>query len=144
MSTPSNPPMMMETLACVLPLAVSSVHAGFPSPADDFAAKRIDLTAEFVRHPQATFIVRVSGDSMHGAGIDDGDFLVVDRAIKPRHGSVVVAIVDGEFAVKHLHQKLGRIKLRAANPTYPDITPQDGQTIEIWGVVTTCIKRFCV
>ena len=144
MFSPSNPPLTVEAAPCILPLAVSSVHAGFPSPAEDFAAKRIDLTAELVRHPQATFIGRVSGDSMHGAGIDDGDLLVVDRALKPRHGSIVVAIVDGEFAVKHLHQKLGCIKLRAANPTYPDISPRDGQTIEIGGVVTTCIKRFCV
>lgn len=141
---PSNQPMTMEASSCVLPLAVCSVHGGFASPAEDFAAKRIDLTAELVRHPQATFIVRVSGDSMHGAGIDDGDLLVVDRAIKPRHGCVVVAVVDGEFAVKHLHQQFGRLKLRAANPTYPDIAPHEGQTIEIWGVVTTCIKRFSV
>ena len=142
--SPSDPPAMIASPACALPLAVCSVRAGFPSPAEDFAAKRIDLTAELVRHPQATFLVRVAGDSMREAGIDDGDLLVVDRALKPRHGCIVVAVVDGEFTVKHLHQKFGRTRLRAANPTYSDITPQDGQTIEVWGVVTSCIKRFAV
>lgn len=141
---PRDPLAMIASPVCALPLAACSVRAGFPSPAEDFAAKRIDLTAELVRHPQATFLVRVAGDSMREAGIDDGDLLVVDRALKPRHGCIVVAVVDGEFTVKHLHQKFGRTRLRAANPTYPDITPQDGQTIEVWGVVTSCIKRFAV
>lgn len=121
---------------------VGDVQAGFPSPADDFAAKRIDLTEQLVAHPQATFILRARGLSMQGAGIDDGDMLVVDRAVKPRHGHVVVAVVDGEFTVKTLHDRAGRVKLRAANATYPDIVPSDGQTIEIWGVVTWCLKRL--
>ena len=72
---------------------------------------------------------------MTEVGIFDGDILVVDRAIKPRNTHIVVAIVDGEFTVKLLSQRVGRIKLKSANPTYPDITPKDGQTIEIWGVV---------
>jgi len=76
------------------------------------------------------------------AGIWDGDILVVDRAIKPRNAHIVVATVDGDFTVKLLQQRAGRVKLKAANPTYPDITPKDGQTIEIWGVVTSTIKQF--
>jgi DNA polymerase V len=68
--------------------------------------------------------------------------LVVNKAIKPRHGHVVVAVVDGEFTVKHLYQRAGRVKLKAANVTFPDITPKDGQTLEVWGVVTASIKRF--
>ena len=113
-----------------------------PSPAEDFTVKRIDLTQELVTHPQATFLLRVSGDSMRDAGIFDGDMLVVDKALKPRHGQVVVAVVDGEFTVKYLHQRTGRTWLRAANPTFPDIRPKDGQTIEVWGVVSGCVKLF--
>lgn len=80
--------------------------------------------------------------SMRDAGIDDGDTIVVDKAIKPRHGHIVVAVVYGEFTVKYLHQRAGRVRLKAANPTFPDIIPKDGQTVEVWGVVTSCIKRF--
>ena len=77
-------------------------------------------------------------------GIFDNDILVVDSAIKPRHNHIVIAVVDGEFTVKLLYQRAGRIKLKAANPTYPDITPKEGQTLEIWGVVTSSNKQFVV
>lgn len=120
------------------------VCAGFPSPAEDLGAQRIDLTQILVVHPQATYFLRASGQSMVEAGIFDNDILVVDRAIKPRRNHIVVGIVDGDFTVKRLYQRLGRIKLQAANPTYPDIVPKDGQTIEIWGVVTSSIKQFQV
>ena len=75
-------------------------------------------------------------------GIFDKDILVVDRAIKPRHGHIVVAVVDGDFTVKQLYQRQGRIKLKSANPTFPEIVPKEGQTLEIWGVVTASIKQF--
>lgn len=130
--------------ALPLPLADTRVHAGFPSPAEDFGETRIDLNVELIRHPQATFFLRVAGDSMHEAGIDDGDIVVVDRALKPRHRHIVVAVVDGDFTIKWLALRAGRIKLQAANPTYPDIVPKDGQTLEVWGVVTSCIKRFAL
>ena len=78
------------------------------------------------------------------AGIFDKDIMVVDRAIKARHGHIVVAVVDGDFTVKRLYQRAGRIKLKAANPTFPDIVPKEGQTIEVWGVVTSSIKQFPV
>jgi DNA polymerase V len=139
-----NPPAQIDATALMLPLAGYRVRAGFPSPADDFTVKRIDLTEVLITHPQATFLLRVSGTSMQDAGIFDGDMLVVDKAIKPRHGHIVVAVVDGEFTVKYLHQRAGRTWLRAANPTFPDIRPQDGQTIEVWGVVSSCIRRFAV
>ena len=133
---------LLASTPLMLPLAGNKVCAGFPSPAEDFAVKRIDLTEILVTHPQATFLLRVSGESMKDAGIFDGDMLVVDKAIKPRHGQIVVAVVDGEFTVKYLYQRSGRVKLRPANVTFPDITPTDGQTIEVWGVVTCSIKRF--
>jgi DNA polymerase V len=120
------------------------VCAGFPSPAEDLGAKRIDLTQVLIAHPQATYFLRASGHSMVEAGIFDNDILVVDRAIKPRNNHIVVAIVDGDFTVKQLYQRQGRIKLKAANPTYADIVPKDGQTLEIWGVVTSSIKQFPV
>lgn len=126
----------------MLPMPAASVRAGFPSPAEDFAVNRLDLTQLLITHPQATYLLRVAGTSMQDAGIGDGDTIVVDRAIKPRHGHVVVAVVDGEFTVKYLHQRAGRVRLKAANPTFPDIVPKEGQTIEVWGVVSACIKRF--
>ena len=125
-------------------LLQNRVCAGFPSPAEDLGAQRIDLTQVLVIHPQATYFMRASGHSMVEAGIFDNDIIVVDRAIKPRHNHVVVAIVDGDFTVKHLYQRAGRIKLKAANPTFPDIVPKEGQTIEVWGVVTSSIKQFQV
>ena len=118
------------------------VCAGFPSPAEDLGAKRIDLAELLIKHSQATYFLRASGHSMVEAGIFDKDLLVVDRAIKPRHNHIVVAVVDGDFTVKHLYQRAGRIKLKSANPTYPDIIPRDGQTIAVWGVVTATIKQF--
>ncbi|MDT8992643.1 translesion error-prone DNA polymerase V autoproteolytic subunit [Curvibacter sp. APW13] len=124
---------------CFLP---NSVVAGFPSPAEDLGGKRIDLGELIITHPQATYFLRVSGHSMVEAGIFDKDIMVVDRAIKPRHGHIVVAIVDGDFTVKQLYQRAGRTKLKAANPIYPDITPKDGQTIEVWGVVTATVRQM--
>mgnify|MGYP002480604930 FL=1 len=118
------------------------MHAGFPSPAEDYLVKRIDLNAILITHPQATFVFRVAGDSMREFGIFDGDMLLVNRAIKPSHGHIVVAVVDGEYAVKQLYLRGGRIKLKAGNPTYPEIVPTEGQTVEVWGVVTCCIKQF--
>ena len=137
-----NEPVPLSHAQVLLPLAGDRVQAGFPSPAEDFAVKRIDLTEVLVTHPQATFLLRVSGESMKDAGIFDGDMLVVDKAIKPRHGHIVVAVVDGEFTVKYLYQRAGRVKLKPANVTYPEITPKEGQTLEVWGVVTCAIKRF--
>lgn len=118
------------------------VRAGFPSPAEDLGAQRIDLAQVLITHPQATYFLRARGHSMIEAGIFDNDILVVDRAVKARHNHVVVAIVDGDLTVKYFYQRAGRMKLKAANPTYPDIVPKEGQTIEVWGVVTSTIKQF--
>jgi len=95
-------PVPLADSGMTLPLAGDKVCAGFPSPAEDFAVKRIDLTQELVTHPQATFLLRVSGESMREAGIFDGDMLVVNKALKPRHGQVVVAVVDGECRTNHV------------------------------------------
>ncbi len=118
------------------------VRAGFPSPAEDFQAERIDVLKQIILHPQATYTLRVRGDSMRDEGIFDGDVILVDRAIKPRHGHIVVAVVDGAFTCKKLWLRGGKLKLQPANPTYEDIVPQEGQTIEVWGVVLASVKRF--
>lgn len=120
----------------------STVRAGFPSPAEDFQAKRIDVLERLVKHPQATYSMTVRGESMREVGIFDGDVLLVDRALKPSHGQVVVAVVDGEFTCKQLWLRGGRLKLKAANPTFADITPTEGQTVEVSGVVIAAIKQF--
>ena len=135
-------PVPLSSSPLLAKLLISRVCAGFPSPAEDLGAQRIDLTQVLITHPQATFILRARGHSMVEAGIFDNDLLVVDRAIVPRHRHIVVAVVDGDFTVKRLYQLGGRIKLQAANPTFPEIVPNEGQLLEVWGVVTACIKQF--
>jgi DNA polymerase V len=143
-SAPFKLPTPVQCAAVAIPLASCSIQAGFPSPAEEFSTKRIDLTEVLIKHPQATYLLRVSGNSMVDAGVCDGDLLVVDKAVKPRHGHIVVAVVGGEFTVKYLHMRAGRFKLKPANATYPEIVPAEGETVEVWGVVTSCIKRFVV
>lgn len=144
---------MHSTVSLPVPLSLlhlwvldvrARVRAGFPSPAEDFGAKRIDVLEHLVRHPQATYQMVARGDSMREDGIFDGDVILVDRAIAPKHGHIVVAVVDGEFVCKRLCCRGGRVRLKAANPTYGDIVPRDGQIVEIWGVVLTAFKRFIV
>jgi DNA polymerase V len=143
-SVTSTTPTLIADVPLLALLLRNRVCAGFPSPAEDLGAQRIDLTQMLITHAQATYFLRASGQSMVEAGIFDNDILVVDRAIKPRHNHIVVAVVDGDFTVKKLYQRMGKIKLKAANPTFPDIVPKDGQTIEVWGVVTSSIKQFAV
>ncbi len=121
--------------------ARTSVAAGFPSPAEDHQVERIELMSELVRHPQATFFVRIRGDSMRDAGILDGSVVLVDKAIRPQHGHIVIAVVDGEFTCKRLHTRGGRMRLKPENPTFPIIDPKDGQTVEVWGVVVAHIHQ---
>ena len=140
----SSAPQLLAAAPLVLPMSESRVHAGFPSPAEDFAVNRLDLTQILITHSQATYIWKVTGESMQGLGIDDGDLLLVNRALRALHDDIVVATVDGEFTLKQLHQRPGRMRLKAGNPSFPDILPKDGQIIEIWGVATSSIKRFVV
>jgi DNA polymerase V len=138
----SSTPVLLSQVPTEILQIKNRVCAGFPSPAEDLGAQRIDLTKVLVKHPQATYLLKASGHSMVEAGIFDNDILVVDRAVKPRHGHIVVAVVDGDFTVKRLYQRAGQLKLKAANPTFADITPKDGQEIVVWGVVTATIKQF--
>ena len=125
-----------------LPLAGAAVAAGFPSPADDYIESRIDLNDVLIRHPSSTFFLRVSGDSMRDAGILDGDLLVVDRAIEPRAGRVVVAVLDGAFTLKHLNRHKGRWRLEAAHPDYPPLDLADCDDARIWGVAIHAIHSL--
>ena len=119
-----------------------SVVAGFPSPAEQYQEPPLDLNELLVKRPAATYFVRVEGDSMVGAGISDGDLLVVDRSLRPADGDVVIASVDGDFTVKTLRTGRGGIRLVAANPAYPDIVLEPGQQLDYFGKVTACIHRF--
>ena len=95
---------------------LNTIQAGFPSPAEEYTSERVDLNRVLIKHPLATFLMRVRGASMREAGIDNGDVVLVDRAVKPCHGHVVVAVVDGEFTVKRLWKRGTNLKLQAANP----------------------------
>ena len=107
-----------------------NLPAGFPSPAADFAVKRHDLNELLITHPAATFMWRISGQSMIDLGFFDGDIVVVNRALLPaKHGDIVVAEVDGDFTVKQFWRRAGVVQLWPANPTYPAILFKDGQTL---------------
>jgi DNA polymerase V len=138
----SSCPVLLSDAPLLAHLFISRVCAGFPSPAEDLGAQRIDLTKVLITHPQASYLLRARGHSMVEAGIFDGDILVINRALTPRHNHIVVAIVDGDFTVKRLSLVAGRVKLKAANRTFPDIVPKDGQLLEVWGVVTASITQF--
>jgi DNA polymerase V len=121
--------------------APEAVHAGFPSPASGYYTGPVDLNRHLIQDPTATFIVRVSGDSMIGAGIFDGDEIIVDRSLDARDGSVVVAVVDSELTIKRLRIDEGGIRLVPENPAYPEIILEEMSELTIWGVVTRCLHR---
>ena len=135
-------PLAPACAALPLPLMAWSVRAGFPSPAEDHIEGRLDLNELLVTHPLATFLVRVKGQSMVLAGIQNDDYLIVNRALQAAHGSIVIALVDGDYTVKRLHKREGVFKLTAANDDFPAIEFVDGQVCEVWGVVTAVIKKF--
>lgn len=120
---------------------LEAVPAGFPSPSQGYFTGPVDLNRHLMRDPTATFVLRVSGDSMIGAGIFDGDELIVDRGLDAIDGSVVVAIVNNELTIKRLRRTGGRVWLQAENPTYPPIELEEHDDLAIWGVVTRCLHR---
>jgi DNA polymerase V len=126
----------------VLPLFTSSVSAGFPSPADSHIEKMLNLDEHLIQRPASTFFVRVSGDSMIGAGIHSGDLLVVDRSLQATEGRVVIAVVEGELTVKRLHQIQDKILLCADNPDYAPIEVTEAMDLIVWGVVTNVIHAL--
>ncbi len=136
-SIPSPNPQRAER-----PLFLSRVPAGFPSPAEDYVEGSLDLNEHLIEHREATFFVRVKGQSMTGAGIADGDLLVVDRSLEAGDGDIVVAVVDGELTVKRLSRRGGRVRLLAEHPGFAPIEFRDGQELTVWGVVTSIVRRI--
>lgn len=140
------------------PNVAGTVVAGFPSPAEQYQEQPLDLNELLVKRPAATFFVRVQGDSMIGAGITDGDLLVVDRSLLPADGDIIIACIDGDFTVKrYREQGTGkrergtgngergtgkRICLEAANPNFQTIYLRPGQELDYFGKVTACIHQF--
>jgi len=124
-----------------IPLFTAGVSAGFPSPADDFIDKKLDLNEFLISHPSATFFVRVEGTSMIEAGIHPGDILIVDKALEASPGNIVIALIEGEFTVKRFQRTEGRCFLLAENPSFKPIEITEGMRVEVWGVVTYVIHK---
>lgn len=123
-------------------LVLTPVSAGFPNPAQDSSDVPLDLNKLLVARPAATFYMRVKGASMEGAGIYDGDLVVVDKSLEPRHGDIVVAYLDGEFTLKRFVRRSGGYQLLAANPDYAPIPLSEDSDFQIWGVVSAAIHLY--
>lgn len=130
------------TRPVIVPLFSHKVPAGFPSPADDYIAGRLSLDQHLIQHRDATFFVRAKGNSMVGAGIFDGDLLVVDRSLNPSSGDIVIAVLDAELTVKRLIRRDGLVILKPENPEFREIVLKDGQELQVWGVVTSATRKF--
>ncbi|MGP9651499.1 LexA family protein [Glutamicibacter sp. AOP38-B1-38] len=126
----------------VIEVALDRVPAGFPSPAQEYSDAKIDQSEILIRYQISTFIVRVSGDSMQGAGISDGDELIVDRSMQPKDGYAVIAVTDREMTVKRLITTPRGVVLKAENPNYPDLPVAELSDFRIWGVATTCLHHL--
>ncbi len=127
------------TIDC--PIYMATVEAGFPSPADDYIEGSLDLNRHLVKHPAATFFVRVSGDSMINAGIHPEDILIVDRSLEPADKKIVIAVIDGELTVKRLRYRGDRVFLEPENDDYQPIRITEDKAFEIWGVITNVIHK---
>lgn len=133
---------------CQAPLSYLHIHfehriaAGFPSPASDYLEPGLDLNEYLVPNKAASFMFTVTGDSMSGVGIMDGDKVVVDRSIDPVHGKIVIAVVNSEYTLKRLFHFNGRLELRAENAAYLPIRMEEGSELEIWGVVVGVVRKY--
>jgi len=124
-----------------IPLFASPISAGFPSPADDYVELALDLNKHLIKHPAATFYARVKGDSMINAGINEGDLLVVDRALEIYDNCIAVCIIDGEFTVKRLKKQANKILLIPENKQYKTIEISEFNDFEVWGIVAYVIHK---
>lgn len=125
----------------LLPLFESPVAAGFPSPADDFIERRLNLHSHLIRNESSTFFLRASGYSMKDAGILDGDLLIVDRSLPADHNRVIIAAFEGDLTVKRLVRRKNRVFLAPANPDYPEIEITNCEYLHVWGVVTYAVHK---
>lgn len=124
-----------------IPLFATRISAGFPSPADDYLDKKLDLNELLIRHPAATFFIRVKGNSMEEANIFDGDILIVDRSLTPKNNDVVVCVINGEFAVKRYIKRGKEVWLYSEHPDYEPIRITEEMDFQIWGVVPYVIHK---
>jgi len=124
-----------------LPLVDGGIHAGFPSPAQDYIDISIDLNKELIDNPSFTFYARVKGSSMIDAGISDGDILVIDKSLEPRDGDTAVCFIDGEFTLKYIRIDENAVYLVPANPEFQSIKVTEENNFCIWGIVTYSIKN---
>ena len=122
--------------------AQERLSAGFPSPAQDYVDKLIDMNQHLIKNPTATFIAKVNSASLRDIGIDIDDEVIVDRSLDAKHRDIVLALIDNDFTLKRLMIEGNRRWLKAENPDYPNIYLNDGQELVIWGVVTCCLKKF--
>lgn len=125
-----------------IPFFSTAISAGFPSPADDFIDRKLDLNEYLIKHPAATYFVRVQGESMKNIGINTGDLLLVDRSLDVKSGSIVIASVDGEFTVKKVVKKDDGMYLVAENENYVPIKIREDDEFQIFGVVKNVIKSI--
>ncbi|MDP2162398.1 MAG: translesion error-prone DNA polymerase V autoproteolytic subunit [Flavobacterium sp.] len=125
-----------------LPFITAGIKAGFPSPAADFDETKISLDAVLVKNREATFYAKASGTSMTGAGIDDGDILVIDRSLEPRNNKVAVCLLDGEFTVKRIKVNKEEMFLMPENKSFEPIKITEENQLIIWGIVTYVVKRI--
>ncbi|HEM7310193.1 TPA: translesion error-prone DNA polymerase V autoproteolytic subunit [Acinetobacter baumannii] len=132
--------LVVPTTHMLVPFALEKISAGFPSPAQDYIDKVLDMNEHLIKNETSTFIVKVASLSMLNAGIDIDDELIVDRSLDAKHGDIVVALVDNEFTVKRLMIDESGQWLKAENPEYKNIYLMDGQELIIWGIVTHIIK----
>ncbi len=132
----------IESKGHKLPFFSTKVQAGFPSPADDFLEEKMSVQELLVKHPESTFFVRVTGDSMRDAQIVEGDILVVDRSLRPKAQHIVIAVINGELTVKRLIKTEGVYCLKPENPNFPLITLDKEADVTIWGVVTSVIRQL--
>lgn len=123
------------------PLFTVRIPAGFPSPGDDYIDEKLDLNEYLIKHPSATFFMRVQGDSMINAGIHSGDLLIVDRVMEAVNNSIIVAVIDGEFTVKRVQIANNNVYLVAENSNYHRIEVTPEMRFEVWGVVTHVIHQ---
>jgi DNA polymerase V len=125
-----------------VPFYENSVSAGFPSPAEDFMDLEMNLQDYLIQHPSATFCVRVTGDSMIKAGISSGDVMIVDRSLETKDGSIVLAVLNGEFTVKRIKKNKDQLLLNPENPKFSPIVVNEEMDFQVWGVVTHVIHEL--
>jgi DNA polymerase V len=141
LQVPLNHPVAIESNPLWLDVCGWTVPAGFPSPAQDHVQRRIDLNEHLIHNKDATYLFRVTGDSMSGVGIFPNDTLLIDRSIEPKHNNIVLAVLNAEFTIKRLYRRGGVVKLVPENLIYPTRVIKEEDDFIVWGVVTAAIRK---